>query len=158
MLPKNSPTERTLYLRGLVDAATPEELARWPNLTNDDYALVGKYIAVYAYLDFNLRRIAEAVDRAGELPASAKGKKAAYLSIGQVEEAVQAIPEISDQKNLFALARIREFRGMRNLLAHFAGRRFPTEDALIFITKSVPDFKRVHGTEPARRGCAHGNR
>ena len=98
MLPKNSPTERTLYLRGLVDAATPEELARWPNLTNDDYALVGKYIAVYAYLDFNLRRIAEAVDRAGELPASAKGKKAAYLSIGQVEEAVQAIPEIRDEK------------------------------------------------------------
>jgi hypothetical protein len=33
-------------------------------------------------------------------------------------------------------------------MAHFAVRRFPNEDAFVFITKSAPDFKRVLGYNP----------
>lgn len=147
MLPKNSPTERTLNLQAIVDKTPPEELAQWPSLTRDDYALIGAFITVYCFLDFNLRRIVEAVERAGELPSGLKGK-AGYLSIGKVEEAVMAIPELAGDANQFALKRIREHRGMRNLLAHFAGRRFPAEESFLFVTKSVSDFKQVFGREP----------
>ena len=44
--------------------------------------------------------------------------------------------------------RIKEFRKLRNLLAHFAIKRFPTEDALVFVTKDASDYKKVLGAEP----------
>jgi|SRR5215213_3784143 len=147
MLPKNSPTERTLHLQAIVDSTSPEELALWPGFKRDDYALIGAFITVYNVVDFNLRRIVEAVERAGKLPAGTKGK-AAYLSIGKVEEVVAAVPEFEHKGNQFALKRIREHRGMRNILAHFAGRRFRNEDAFVFVTKSASDFKQIFGKEP----------
>jgi hypothetical protein len=39
---------------------------------------------------------------------------------------------------------------MRDLLAHFAVRRFPNDDAFLFVTKSARDYKQQFGREPAR--------
>jgi hypothetical protein len=50
--------------------------------------------------------------------------------------------------NALALRRIKEFRKLRNLLGHFAVKRFPAEDALVFVTKSAADYKRVLGAAP----------
>jgi hypothetical protein len=41
-----------------------------------------------------------------------------------------------------------EFRYFRNLIAHFAIRRFPADDAFVFVAKSARDFKRVFGADP----------
>jgi hypothetical protein len=38
---------------------------------------------------------------------------------------------------------------LRNLVAHFMVRRFPNDDAYLFVTKSAKDYKRAFGTEPA---------
>lgn len=69
------------------------------------------------------------------------------LSFGDIETIIQAIPDWAPN-NVFAFTRIKEFRKVRNLMAHFAVRRFPNEDAFVFVTKSAPDFKRVIGHEP----------
>ena len=37
---------------------------------------------------------------------------------------------------------------MRNLMAHFVVRRFPNDDAFVFVTNSIADFKRVLGVPP----------
>ena len=41
-----------------------------------------------------------------------------------------------------------ELRKFRNLVAHFAVRRFPDDDAFLFVAKSRRDFKRVFGADP----------
>jgi hypothetical protein len=37
---------------------------------------------------------------------------------------------------------------MRNLVAHFIVRRFPEDDAYVFMTKSAIDYRRVYGQLP----------
>ena len=147
MLPKSTPTERGLHLQALVNGASAQELSEWPMLRGDDYSLIGGYIVLYSYIDFNLRRIVDAIDEAGELTRVGKGK-AGSLTIADVEKAIQAIPEINTGPNKLAFARIVELRGFRNLLAHFAIRRFPDDDAFLFLTRSLRDYKREFGREP----------
>jgi hypothetical protein len=105
------------------------------------------YIVLYSYIDFNLRRVVEAVDQVGELKTVGKGKSG-NLTITDVEKAIQAVPELNAGPNKFAFQRIVDLRGFRNLVAHFAIRRFPDDDAFLFLTKSVRDFKREFGREP----------
>jgi hypothetical protein len=113
MLPKSTTTERGLQLQAVVSAATPEELSQWPMLRGDDYSLIGGYIVLYSYIDFNLRRIVEAIDEVGEMPF-AQGN-AGNLTITDVEKAIQAIPELNTGPNKIAFERIVELRGLRNL-------------------------------------------
>jgi hypothetical protein len=68
------------------------------------------------------------------------------LNIGEAEEAVLSL-DWSDA-NRRALNQIAERRGLRNLIAHFAVRRFPNDDAFLFFTKSDRDFKRLYGRDP----------
>lgn len=59
MLPKNSVTPRGLYLQELVNKATPDEMMTWPQVTEADYAAIGKLVVIYTYIDFNFRRMVE---------------------------------------------------------------------------------------------------
>jgi hypothetical protein len=101
---------------------------------------------MYSYIDLNLRRIAEATDQVGLMPTPWKGK-VANLNITDTEKAILSLPEWSEQ-NIYALTGITELRGMRNLAAHFAIRRFPKDEAFLFLTKSAKDFKREFGGDP----------
>ncbi len=67
------------------------------------------------------------------------------LTAPDVAEAIQALP-CWDDAGRKALAEIEEMRGFRNLAAHFAIRRFPSDDAFLFVAKSARDFKRQFGT------------
>jgi hypothetical protein len=69
------------------------------------------------------------------------------LHLSDIETILETGPDIAPS-NALALRRIKEFRKLRNLLAHFAVKRFPTEDALVFVTKSAADYKKVLGAEP----------
>src|SRR5438128_869821 len=88
----------------------------------------------------------EVLDHAKALPPAWLGKTA-KMHLSDVETILETAPDISPN-NALALSRIKEFRKLRNLLAHFAVKRFPTEDALVFVTKSAADYKRVLGAEP----------
>jgi hypothetical protein len=109
----------------------------WPNPTKDDLALFGAIIVMYSLMEFNLRRFVEILDHENVLPEVWKGKSG-RMPIGDLENMLEAMPEMAPD-NVVAI---------QYLLAHFAVRRFPNDDAFVFVTKSSPDFKRVMGTEP----------
>jgi hypothetical protein len=144
-LPSSIETERNRYLMDLVRNAS-EPIIDWPAPNWDDVVLIGKIVMLYSYIDFNLRRMIEVLDHAKALPPAWLGKTA-KMHLSDVETILETAPDISPN-NALALSRIKEFRKLRNLLAHFAVKRFPTEDALVFVTKSAADYKRVLGAEP----------
>jgi hypothetical protein len=143
---ESTETENGLPLRAIVDNTSADALAQWPMLRSDDYSLIGGYIVLYSYIDFNLRRMVESVEEAGELRFG-KGK-AGLLTIADVERAIQTVPEIYQGANKIAIDRIIDLRGMRNLLAHFSIRRFPEDEAFLFVTRSFRDYQREFGSEP----------
>jgi hypothetical protein len=145
-LPESRETPRLRSLLDIVNASPGDALIDWPMPSKDDLALIGSVIVLYSYIDFNLRRFIEVLERAKALPKRWLGKTA-RMPIGDIETIIQAIPDWAPN-NVFAFTRIKEFRKVRNLMAHFAVRRFPNEDAFVFVTKSALDFKRVIGHEP----------
>ena len=146
MLPKGVETPRLLELKAIADAAGFEEVVKWPLMAKDDYELIGRLISTFTYIDLNLYRIAEMADRVGMLKPPWAGKTA-KLTIDHVEDAIISLPGWSEV-NATALQKVKELRCVRNLLAHFAIRPFPKEEAFIFFTKSARDFKRAFGHEP----------
>ncbi len=68
------------------------------------------------------------------------------LNISEADAAVLSLDR--SDPNRRALNQISERRGRRNLIAHFAVRRFPSDDAFLFFTKSERDFKRMFGRDP----------
>src|SRR5262245_40994977 len=57
-------TPRGRYLLEIVNKATAEALTEWPMPTKDDLVLIGSVIVLYSYIDFNLRRFIEVLERA----------------------------------------------------------------------------------------------
>jgi hypothetical protein len=146
MLPKQVETPRGHYLQSIVEKESASNLAGWPMLAKSDYALVGGLIVLYSYIDFNLRRVVEVFHHAGLLKEP-WAKKVDTLNAEQVAEAIQSLT-CWDDEGRRALGQIEELRGLRNLVAHFAIRRFPTDDAFIFVAKSARDYKRHFKAEP----------
>ena len=145
-LPDSTETLRTLALRKIVEERGAEQILDWPKLGDEDYALFGKIIHIYSAFDFILRYVAEIMDKQGMFKAPWAGKTQ-KLTIAQVAEAIQSSP-IWIGSNKFALEEIESYRRTRNLLAHFAARRFPDDSAYIFMTKSAIDYRRVYGELP----------
>lgn len=145
MLPKNTDTPRGRYLQAQIGDATAEDLMAWPNVNEKDFTAIGTLIVLYSYIDFNLRRLVEDYDEAGHLREPWKGKSK-KLPVTAVEEAVKAMLAWPNNA-MGALNRISELRSLRNLVAHFAIRRFPNDDAFLFMGKSASDYKQIFGGE-----------
>ena len=144
-LPPSTETPRLRYLQNIVDAATDGGWAGWPTPKETDYTQIGKIIVLFTYIDVSIRRIVEAAGNANCLDDKWKGR-VGKLNIGEAEEAVLSL-DWSDP-NRTALNQIVERRGLRNLISHFAVRRFPRDEAFLFFTKSDRDFKRLYGRDP----------
>ncbi len=65
MLPPSVETPRGKYLQDILNNTPEGEWADWPQLTKDDYVLVGGIVVLYSYIDLNLRCVAEVADRTG---------------------------------------------------------------------------------------------
>jgi hypothetical protein len=146
MLPKSVQTPRLRELQDIATKAEASDLAGWPQPRKEDFILIGGIIVLYSYIDLDLRRIAEAADVAKVLKSSWTGKMP-NLTFADLEKAILSLPDWSDP-NLYALNQITEMRAVRNLCAHFAVRRFPNDEAFIFITKSNRDYRRYFGSDP----------
>jgi hypothetical protein len=145
-LPDSTETPRTLALRKIVEETGPEQMLGWAKPTDEDYALFGKITHIYSACDFILRYMAETMDKQGMFKEPWAGKTQ-KLTMAQVAEAIQSSP-IWTGPNKFALEEIENYRRMRNLVAHFIVRRFPENDAYVFMTKSAIDYRRVYGQLP----------
>lgn len=148
MLPKSVETPRGLELQAILAEAAkdPRGLDRWPMLTEKDYVAIGGIVVLFSYIDFNLRRILEAFDRVSQLKAPWKGRTG-KLPATEVAAAIQSL-DVWDDAGRKALAELEELRFFRNLVAHFAIRRFPNDNAYLFIAKSERDFRRVFNQAP----------
>ena len=147
MLPPSIETPRGRYLQNILNNTQQSEWADWPMLTRDDYGAVGAIVVLYSYMDLNLRRIAEVTDHAGIMQPPWRGK-IERLNITDIETALLTL-DWSDE-NRGALNKISMFRGLRNMLAHFVLRRFPTENAFVCLASSARDFERQLGVKPER--------
>lgn len=145
-LPDSSETPRTLALRKKVEETGAERMLGWPKPTDEDFALFGKVTHIYSAFDFVLRYMAETMDKQGMFGAQ-WGGKTQKLTMAQVAEAIQSSP-IWSGANRGALEEIERHRRIRNLVAHFVVRRFPDDDAYVFMTKSAIDYRRVYGELP----------
>jgi|SRR6185295_18186902 len=153
-LPKSFETERTVFLRDIVNTTGSEHLFGWPRPTDEDYALFGRIIAIYSILDFALRYTAEVMDGKGMLLDPWKGKTA-KLNMYKTTKAIRSW-KAWEEEQIAAFDDIEYYRPVRNLLAHFVIRRFPTEDAFLFMTKSAADFEQVYNTRPPADNMLYG--
>jgi hypothetical protein len=151
-LPIASETERTVHLRNIVQAT--ENTIDWPRPTDDDLLLFARIIHMYSSIDFILRMTVEIMDDGGMLAPEWKGK-ATKLNMFKLNQAIRSA-QFWNEGHLSAFASIEEHRRARNLVAHFIVRRFPTENAYIFMTKSAADFEQVYGTPPATGVMLYG--
>lgn len=154
-LPKSTETERTLALRKIVQETDPQDIFdKWPRPTEDDLALFGRIIHIYSAIDFVLRYTLDIMDRGGLLESPWKGKTA-KLSMYKAMQALRSSPLWQDNHRE-AFDSLDEHRRARNLVAHFVARRFPTEDAFIFLTMSAADFEQVYGVLPEADTMLYG--
>jgi hypothetical protein len=101
-----------------------------------------------------LRFTAEVMDAQELLSKPWKGAIAAQ-SISVVSREIQS-NQMWNESQRIAFGRIDLHRRVRNMLAHFLVRRFPNEDAFVFITKSAADFKQVFGEMPPLENMLFG--
>jgi hypothetical protein len=87
-LPPNSETERGVFLRNVFYNTHPTEVfSKWPKLTVEDHAVVGRLINLYSFIEINLRRLVESWADADLLT---KGR-IKDLPLGRVEELAQNV-------------------------------------------------------------------
>jgi hypothetical protein len=153
-LPISTETERSLYLRGIVEAAAGNDVMAWPKPNDDDYVLFARIIHFYNSIDFSLRYTVDIMDHNGMLRPPWKGKTA-KLNMYKVSKAIRSC-DIWNEGHKVGFDQIELHRRARNLIAHFVVRRFPTEDAFIFMTMSAADFEQVYGVLPERDSMLFG--
>lgn len=153
-IPTPTETERTKYLHGVAETAVGNDVMSWPKPNDDDLILFAGIIAFYSSIDFALRYAVDIMDRAGMLQAPWKGKTS-KLNMYKVSQAMQS-STIWNEGHEVGFEQIELHRRARNLVAHFVIRRFPTEDAFIFMTMSAADFEQVYGVLPEQDSMLYG--
>jgi hypothetical protein len=147
-LPQGFLTPETQRLQAYLDTLTPQQVGQFPPLRRTDMQIIGAYIQIYNYLDTHLRRAVEIFVRREMLPESVRRKYRripASKLVETVRPVVAAMPrDIEDvDLALLHLENIERGRPLRNLLAHWAARRFPQDEALLLLTKHEPDAESI---------------
>lgn len=149
-LPPEKRTPRMEKLESIVASTPREKLIDFPVLLPVDHQLIGAFIQLFNYMDFNLRRAIETLAHAKLLQAEATKTYPRIHSskvMSTVQDAVRAmdaaVEDIPDTINVLTI--IERRRELRNLLGHWAARRIPNEDAIVLLTKNETDAIRTGG-------------
>lgn len=143
-LPKAHGTAETARLQAFVMKQAPEAMGLFPILRRTDMQVIGSYIQLFNYIDMHLRRCLEIFARNNMLPEST-AKKYTRIPASKLTSTLRPVIEAMDASSeeinlaLLHLDGIDAGRPIRNLLAHWAGRRIPNEDAIVLLTKSESD-------------------
>jgi hypothetical protein len=135
-------------LQAIVDRTPMEKRIDFPVLQPPDHQLIGVFIQLFNYMDFNLRRAIETFayakllqgEAAKRYPRIHSSKVASTVqdSVKSMDAAVEGIPE-----TIRILAIIERRREIRNLLGHWTARRIPNEDAIVLLTKDESDAMQI---------------
>ena len=155
-LPPEHRTARIDSLQAIVASTPRDQLMDFPALQPVDHQLIGIFIQLFNYMDFNLRRAIETFAQARLLQSKAAGKyprihssevaKAVQDAVKAMDASIEDIPEA-----IRILSIIERRREIRNLLGHWAARRIPNEDAIVLLTKDEGDAIQIRG-EPLADG------
>jgi hypothetical protein len=155
VLPKEMKTEKVMAINAAITKMTPQELAALPQLDADDFRLFGIIAQTYCFIDLNLRRALEVMKLAKRLPSEHVKRYPNYSDAelaGILKQTVQAMDPKTErhEESLLRLEEIDRCRSYRNLLSHFAGKRYPGEDVYVFASKSERDARKVLGRDLAK--------
>lgn len=149
-LPKPVDAAKVQVVSHAIDKMSPQEISDLPPLEDDDFRLFGAISQHYCFLDLNLRRALEIMHLAKRIPPE-HVKKYPNYSDASLTDVLRGSVEKMDpnaenlEEALFRLEEIGRCRTYRNLLAHFAGKRFPNEDVYVLASKSDKDARQVLG-------------
>ena len=151
MLPPEHRTERNMRLQAKLDECNGE-LNRLDNLVPEDFRIIGAFIQMYNFMEFNCRRCIEIFAMAGLLtgrsgvkPQRTHSSEVVPTIKRVVEQMDPAIENIAD--SLAKLDEIELRRGFRNIFAHWAARRIPQEDAMALFSMDGFDERQISGID-----------
>ena len=151
MLPPEHKTERMLHLQARLDECNGEP-NRLENLTPEDFRIIGAYVQMYNFIEFNCRRCIETFSLSGLL-AGRVGRKPQRVHISDLIPMIKGVVEGMNPalenvpESLAKLDEIERRRGYRNLLAHWAARKIPEEDAIALFSMDGFDQRQVSGVD-----------
>lgn len=155
MIPPEYRTSRGEELRGRLEALGPGHDSLEP-LHEDDFALIGFYIQIYCSIEFNLRSALE-VFSTSSLPGSRELRtiRPPELVPTTIDVVQNMDPNAEDiEATVAQLKEIETRRGWRNTFSHWAAKRLPGEDALVFMTKDGRDERQISGNQEVEFGHA----
>ncbi len=151
MIPPEHGTQRSNELQAKLNDLGGD-LSKLENLTSEDFRIIGAYVQIYNFIEFNGRRCVEIFARAHLLnghPATKPQRihisnlvKTVKSVVAQMDAVVEDVPN-----SLAMLDEIELRRAIRNLLAHWSARRLPGEDAIVLLTMSGFDERQISGAD-----------
>lgn len=122
------------------------------NLVPEDFRIIGAYVQMYNFIEFNCRRCVEIFALAGLLTGRSR-QKPQRTSISDLVPTIKTVvermnPTVEDIRDSLAkLDEIELRRSFRNLFAHWAARRIPNEDAIVLFSMDGFDQKQIFGVD-----------
>jgi hypothetical protein len=149
-LPQEVDAEKVRVVKEAIAKMSSQEIVGLPSIDKDDFRLFGAITQLYCFLDLNLRAALEVMHRANRLPPESVSKYPDYrdaaLSAILKGSAVRMDPKVEKlEETLFRLDEIGRCRTYRNLIAHFAGQRYPNADVYVFTSRSDRDARQALG-------------
>lgn len=151
VLPGDNPNAATAAVEAEIKKMGPKDLAALPDLDGADLQLIGTLIQYFSFMDFNLRRALETFHTEKMMPKEYVKLWPVSLPDSKLTEALAAIVKEMDpekeeiEESLIWIQVIDSTRLKRNLVGHFAGKRYNGHDVYVFASKSYKDAKKVLG-------------
>ena len=135
------------------------DLSKLESLTHEDFRIIGAYVQLYNFLEFNCRRAVEIFAGVGMLKGLAAEKPQRVHSSKLFETAKGVVarmdPTVEDVPDSLAkLDEIELRKGFRNLFAHWAARRIPGQDAIVLFSMDGYDERQISGADAPFRDSA----
>ncbi|WKZ93223.1 hypothetical protein P0E69_04670 [Chimaeribacter arupi] len=143
-LPIEFRNERAEYLE---QEASKYQVSELWNLTNEDFMILGKYIQMYCFIELNIHRLFNSIVSAELFKIKLKGRVSIPCILDKLIELVgdNLVESSKVDETIGKLKEIKFRRDYRNIFAHWAAKRIPNEDGMIFFASDDSDFKKIFG-------------
>lgn len=131
-LPIEFRNERSEYLE---KEANKHQSHEFLNLTNDDFMLLGKYIQMYCFIELNIHRLFNKLVSEGVVTIKTNKKMTVPYILDKLIDLVK-VNFVDSSRVDDVIAKLKEIkyrRDYRNIFAHWAAKKIPNEDAMIFL-------------------------
>ncbi|MGE1562742.1 hypothetical protein [Pantoea septica] len=143
-LPIEFRNERAEYLE---QEASKYQVSELWNLTNEDFMILGKYIQMYCFIELNIHRLFNSILSTELFEIKLKGRVSIPCILDKLIELVgdNLVEASKVDETIGKLKEIKFRRDYRNIFAHWAAKRIPNEDGMIFFASDNSDYKKIFG-------------